>query len=259
MGSEMCIRDSTSLVTNSHVTNNAASANVATPTSVASASRPATPSASQPSSSAFWDTLTIPTMRVPEMHWPKLEWPAISLPELHMPAWRLPEVNVPSMQVPDVTLPNIAWQPYWQATTQQLRAWYQHSMMAIQGAARVTQQRTSSLLDDYQGKNATQVLHDYRLRNIALVSVLVMVFLVLWGLHIQRKRQQKKMLSMIENTIAHRDAEFEIVIPAAASLEASSSDVESAALQESLMEAPHHSLVTDAPALTQVYEQKNYH
>lgn len=264
--------DNTSLVTNSAPAKevSVAPASSAPNLPVVSNSHASRPAASSPasSSSAFWDKLTMPTVRLPEIPWPKLEWPAISLPELHMPAWRLPDVNMPSMewpaidmpsmQVPDVAVPNLAWQPYWQATTQQLSAWYQHSVMAIQGAVRVTQQRTSSLLDDYQGKNATQVLHDYRLRNIALVSVLVMVFLVLWGLHIQRKRQQKKMLGMIESTITHRDAEFEIVIPAVA-LEESSSGVQSAVLQESLMEAPHHTLVTDAPALTQVYEQKNYH
>lgn len=244
---------------NTSLDNSAAPATVATPKPMASARRPVASSSASPPSAGFWDTLTMPTMHMPDLQWPKLEWPAINLPDVSFPNMEWPAIDMPSMHVPDVALPNIAWQPYWQATTQQLSAWYQHSVMAIQGAARVTQQRASSLLEDYQGKNVTQVLHDYRLRNIALVSVLVMVFLVLWGLHIQRKRQQKNMLSLIESTIADRDAEFEIVIPALATLEESSSDITSSALQEALVEPPHHTLVTDAPALTQVYEQKNYH
>lgn len=147
-----------------------------------------------------------------------------------------PSINLPDITLPEIQLPNINWQSYWQAAAQQLSAWYQSGVVLVKRANNAA----LDLKEEYLHKNFSQVMHDYRLRNIALVSVLGVVFLVLWLLHKRRARKQRNLLSMIEDTI-NPEAEFVVEIP------------------QQKLEEVHPSINTAEPALTQVYDQRNYH
>lgn len=147
-----------------------------------------------------------------------------------------PSINLPKINLPEIQLPKIHWQAYWQTVTQHVTAWYQSGMALVKRA----NYAALDLKEEYMHKNFSQVLHDYRLRNIALVSLLGVVFLVLWILHKRRARKQRNMLSLIEDTI-NPEAEFVVEIP------------------QQKLEEVHPSINTAEPALTQVYDQRNYH
>jgi hypothetical protein len=147
---------------------------------------------------------------------------------------------LPAFEWPDMHLPSENWRGYWDATVASLEHGYNTSL----NAAKTLNQQLLRLKQDYSTRNFTQVLHDYRLRNIALISVLAILFLVIGLLHRRRARNQREMLSLIKDTINH-DAEFTIEVPTKTSEQPTQQD-------ESLNNQAR-------PEAEQVFEQRGYH
>jgi len=104
--------------------------------------------------------------------------------------------------------PKIDWRGHWQAMQTQI----QHAIDKSARGWQSSQHTLWSLKQDYASKSLQQVFQDYRLRNIALVSLLGGLFLLVVVLHRRRARRQQALLSLIRDTI-HHDAEFTFVIP----------------------------------------------
>jgi hypothetical protein len=56
-------------------------------------------------------------------------------------------------------------------------------------------QESLGLINSYRDKSMSQIFNDYRLRNIALISTLIALFIGLWAVNKQHQRKQLKVLS----------------------------------------------------------------
>lgn len=120
------------------------------------------------------------------------------------------DVARPIFEWPNIRLPTVHWHGLWQTTLKPIA----HGYDIVANAVKRLNQQALLLRHEYASKHFTQVLDDYRLRNIVLISMLGALFLLIGILHRRRARKQGEMLSVIKDTISH-DAEFTIEIPTA--------------------------------------------
>lgn len=110
----------------------------------------------------------------------------------------LPEVTLSKVQIPDVELPKI------QSTTVDLSRvktkvsayWGSITQKSLLMTKRLNQE-SLALINSYRDKNFNQVLNDYRLRNIALIAIILIGSIILWLINKKRQRQQAALLGLI--------------------------------------------------------------
>jgi hypothetical protein len=112
----------------------------------------------------------------------------ITLPKATIPKIQIPEVEIPKIQSATVDLSRVKTKvsAYWGSITQKSLLMTKH-----------LNQESLGLINSYRSKNFNQILNDYRLRNIALITITLMGFIVLWLLNKKHQRKQAAMLSLI--------------------------------------------------------------
>ncbi|MDX1916291.1 MAG: hypothetical protein SFU55_11970 [Methylophilus sp.] len=138
------------------------------------------------------------------------------------------KLALPHIQLPEITLPT---------SKEMAQSFNQMRAKGIVTMKNINRQALQ-LVDEYKTKRFNQVMNDYRLRNIVLISALIVLSVVIWLLQKAHMRKKVKLLGMIEDTI-QEDVQFEIHIP----------------------EKPVDALPasTEVYESTTVYEQKGYH
>ncbi|MGV3581583.1 MAG: hypothetical protein ACO1N8_04685 [Methylophilus sp.] len=108
--------------------------------------------------------------------------------QIALPKVQIPEVEIPNIQSATVDLSQVKTKvsAYWGSITQKSLLMTKH-----------LNQESLGLINSYRSKNFNQILNDYRLRNIALITIILMGAIVLWLLNKKYQRQQAAMLSLI--------------------------------------------------------------
>jgi hypothetical protein len=193
--------------------------------------------------------------------------------QISLPKVQIPEVELPKVQSATVDLSRVKTKvsAYWGSITQKSLLMTKH-----------LNQESLGLINSYRSKNFNQILNDYRLRNIALITIILMGSIILWWLNKKHQRQQAAALSLIgsegliSETLADSEAlQTSSLVEQIESLieqkKVSVPDVEDFEVAEQLanLEIEEVSFsreskqntadINDADKPSQVYEQNGYH
>jgi hypothetical protein len=198
--------------------------------------------------------------------------PKITLPKIHIPEVEIPKIYSPNIDFSRVKI-NVS--TYWGSITQKSLLMTKH-----------LNQESLALIHSYRSKNLNQILNDYRLRNIALIAIVLIVLSLLWWLNKKQQSKQAAVFSLIQSeglaseTVADTETlQSSSLVEQVESLIAQNRgalpDVEDFDVAQQLgniaveeisfskkisQETTHESIesnVTDMPS--QIYEQNGYH
>jgi len=125
-----------------------------------------------------------------------------SLLNFNMANLTVPKVQIQSLGLSTLHVPSLNLKPLKSKVTSQWSVISEKSLLV----SKKLSQETMQVINDYKHHNLNQIMNNYRLRNIALISILMLVFAFIWVAHKSRQRIQAVMLSGISSPFKNEDS-----------------------------------------------------